>query len=315
MKTILNVAATTRRPKRAGHAALYFCEPSGKQTLKRRYQNVSRLRQHPVVGILSLCLAVVMIFACVGCQLVGKEKDTLHLLTPLTEEMVRFYYDLSPEDEITQEMLDGVTSLFIYRDMTIVNAIKDYEPTTNGVPVTEEWPFEGQRYTIDELGEFTILNFEVNYADTEDSFAAARNQGDPMHMIGCVNYIRRNYMETVVFATVQKEFESDIDAQERDDAEFMCKQFKAYWVLKDQNILTNERQKTELLEAFPGCDEYPYYVFDPTASTAELMRMYVRMGHVGLLENRILENGTIDPDIFKVFPNLTDLHIVGILQA
>ena len=41
------------------------------------------------------------------------------------------------------------------------------------------------------------------------------------------------------------------------------------------------------------------------------MRMDVSMAHVGLQDNRILEEGAIDPDIFKIFLNLTDLHIVA----
>lgn len=158
-------------------------------------------------------------------------------------------------------------------------------------------------------------------------FAAARNQGNPTRLVGCMNYVPRNYLEGAVLTTVQDVFlETDGFTQKHVNGmgevsyphrqgDFVYKQFKAYWVLKDYSLLNSERQKREILIAFPGCDEYPYYIFDPTASRAEWMRMYVRMGHVGLLDNRILEEGTIDPDIFKVFPNLTDLHIVGIPQA
>lgn len=334
MKTILNIAASVQPRRRAGYAAQFFCEPNAKQTVKRRYRNLEGKGLHPVARFLALCLAVMMVFACVGCQLIGKKKNTLHLLTPLTEEMVRFYYDLSPEDTITQEMLDGVTSLFVFRDMNIVNAISEYEneaKLTYGavpdIPVTEEWPWEGQRYTIEELAEFSIVDFEVNFADTEGSFAAMRNQGDPTRLLGCMNYIPRNYMETVVFSSIQKAYAESEEHEELHTTpdgglyvrayrgDYFQKQFMAYWVLKDYDLLTSEQQKQKILMAFPGCDEYPCYIFDPTANRAELMRIYVHMGQAGLLDNRILSEGTIDPDIFKVFPNLTDLHIVGIPQA
>ena len=314
MNTILNIAATTQSPKRAGHAAQFFCEPSGKQTLKRRYRNMSNKRLKPIVRITAVCIAMTMVFACVGCQLVGKKKNTLHLLTPLTEEIVRFYYGLSLEDEVTQEMLDGVTSLHVYRDMTVVDAVRRAK-TESEINAAEELPFKGQRYTIEEIGDFIIVDFEVNYKDTEgESFAAARNQALSANSIGCMNYIRRNYMETVILPKVESTFEGYVDHNGKESGEYRYKQFKAYWVLKDQNILTNDRQKEAIITAFPGCGDYPYYVFDPTASTAEWMRAYIIYAHAGLLTNRIIDTDKIDPAMFEVFPNLTDLKITGLTE-
>ena len=314
MKTILNIAATTTTPQRARHAAMHFCEPSGKQTLKRRYRNMSNKRLQPVVRMMTIFLAAIMVFACVSCQLIGKKKSTLHLLTPLTEEMVRFYYDLSPEDEITQEMLNGVTSLHVYRDMTVVDAVRraDFEGKINAA---DELPFKGQRYTIEEIGDFIIVDFEVNYQEKDgESFAAARNQALSATPIGCMNYIHRNYMETVILPKVQSEFEGYVDYHKKLNGEFRYKQFKAYWVLKDYNLLNSERQKKEILIAFPKCDEYPYYIFDPTANTEERMRAYIYYAHAGLLTNRIIDTDKIDPAIFDVFPNLADLKITGLTE-
>ena len=314
MKTILNIAATTQSSNRAGRAVQFFCEPSGKKTLKRRYRNISRKRLHPLVRMTALCLSAVMVFACVGCQLVGKKKNTLHLLTPLTEEMVRFYYGLSLEDEITQEMLDGVTSLHVYRDMTVVDAVRRAD-SEGKINAADELPFKGQRYTIEEIGDFIIVDFEVNYQEKEgESFAAARNQALSTTPIGCMNYIHRNYMENVILPKVQSEFEGYVDYNNKLNGEFRYKQFKAYWVLKDQNILTSDRQKLEIIAAFPGCGAYPYYVFDPTANTEERMRAYIYYAHAGLLTNRIIDTDKIDPAIFDVFPNLTDLKITGLTE-
>ena len=314
MKTILNIAATTQPPKKTGHAILFFCKPSGKRTMKRRYRNLSDTRLRPAARILALCLAVVMVFACVGCQLIGKKKNTLHLLTPLTEEMVRFYYGLSLEDEITQEMLDGVTSLHVYRDMTVVDAVRRAD-SEGKINAADELPFKGQRYTIEEIGDFIIVDFEVNYQEKEgESFAAARNQALSTTPIGCMNYIHRNYMENVILPKVQSEFEGYVDYNNKLNGEFRYKQFKAYWVLKDQNILKSERQKSEIIAAFPGCGVYPYYVFDPTANTEERMRAYIYYAHAGLLTNRIIDTDKIDPAIFDVFPNLTDLKITGLTE-
>lgn len=314
MKTILSIASTVQKPNGGGRAAHFFCEPSGKQTMKRRFRNLTDGRLRHTVRIIALLLAIVMTFACVGCQLIGKKKGTLHLLTPLTEEIVRFYYGLSLEDEITQEMLDGVTSLHIYRDMTVVDAVRRAE-SEGKINAADELPFKGQRYTIEEIGDFIIVDFEVNYKEMEgESFAAARNQALSTKPIGCMNYIHRNYMETVILPKVQSEFEGYVDYNNKLNGEFRYKQFKAYWVLKDQNILTSDRQKLEIIAAFPGCGAYPYYVFDPTGTTEERMRAYIYYAHAGLLTNRIIDTDKIDPAIFDVFPNLTNLKITGLTE-
>ena len=314
MKTILSIASTVQKTNGGGRAAHFFCEPSGKQTMKRRFRNLTDGRLRHTVRIIALLLAIVMTFACVGCQLIGKKKGTLHLLTPLTEEIVRFYYGLSLEDEITQEMLDGVTSLHIYRDMTVVDAVRRAE-SEGKINAADELPFKGQRYTIEEIGDFIIVDFEVNYKEMEgESFAAARNQALSTKPIGCMNYIHRNYMETVILPKVQSEFEGYVDYNNKLNGEFRYKQFKAYWVLKDQNILTSDRQKLEIIAAFPGCGAYPYYVFDPTGTTEERMRAYIYYAHAGLLTNRIIDTDKIDPAIFDVFPNLTDLKITGLTE-
>lgn len=322
MKTILNIAATTQHRNRPRPAALNFCEPSGKKTLKRRYKNVASMRLRPAARITALCLAIMMVFACIGCQLTGKKKDTLHLLTPLTEEMVRFYYDLSPEDEITQEMLDGVTSLFVYRDMSVINAVREAEREGWAFGATRQRPYNEQRYTIEELAEYTILDFVVNYADTEDSFAAFRNQGDPMNLVGCMNYVPANYMQTVIFKATEEGFADGLTINSPEaglieyDGLFLHKQFMGYYLLKDISKLTSERQIKEIKLAWPGLeDQPPFYIFDPTADTYEWMCMYVSYAHVGLLDNRLLETNEIDTDIFKVFPNLTDLKIVGLNET
>ena len=44
------------------------------------------------------------------------------------------------------------------------------------------------------------------------------------------------------------------------------------------------------------------------------MRAYIYYAHAGLLTNRIIDTDKIDPAIFDVFPNLTDLKITGLTE-
>ena len=257
-----------------------------------------------------------------------KDPYTLHLLTPLTEEMVRFYYDLAPEDEITQEMLNGVTSLI--------------------VTVRQEWNFKGDdseqayynavlaeagTYTAEEIREKYFINYCVNYAETEgDSFAVLqknvyRQNGRHLYDIypetsaeetlpnvpegyifhsgpqylGSLHIIPKRYFETTVRPAWERAWGED---------SYLAKFTRSYYVYKELPQPTDGQINSasiRISERYTG--EADFYYFDPGAASREYVAMTLRFLSCGLLEHRILESAEIDKTVFDVFPNLTDLAI------
>ena len=249
-----------------------------------------------------------------------KDPYTLHLLTPLTEEMVRFYYDLAPEDEITQEMLNGVTSLIVI--------------------VRQEWNFKGDdseqayynavlaeagTYTAEEIREKYFINYCVNYAETEgDSFAVLqknvyRQNGSLVaeetlpyalegyiynsgpQFLGSLHIIPKRYFETTVRPAWERAWGED---------SYLTKFTRSYYAYKElpqpSDVQINSAS-IRISECYTG--EADFYYFDPGAASWEYVAMTLRFLSCGLLEHRISESAEIDETVFEVFPNLTDLSI------
>ena len=65
-------------------------------------------------------------------------------------------------------------------------------------------------------------------------------------------------------------------------------------------------------ETFPITADYPIYIFDPTASSTEYVRIMMIFQALGLWDNHLIE---IDVSVFKVFPNLQKLDLVGLKES
>lgn len=257
-----------------------------------------------------------------------KETYTLHLLTPLTEEMVRFYYDLTPEDEITQEMLNGVTSLFV-----TVRQEWNFKEDDNEQAYYRAVLAEAGTYTPEEIREKYFINYCVNYAETEgDSFAVLQKNvymqnGSYLYgtypetvaeetlpyaledyiiysapqFLGSLHIIPKRYFETIVRPAWEMAWGEEA---------YLTKFTRSYYAYKElpqpSDVQINSAS-IRISERYTG--EADFYYFDPGAASWEYVAMTLRFLSCGLLDHRILESAEIDETVFEVFPNLTDLSI------
>ena len=241
---------------------------------------------------------------------------------------MRFYYDLAPEDEITQEMLNGVTSLI--------------------VTVRQEWNFKGDdsekeyynavlaeagTYTAEEIREKYFIHYCVNYAETEgDSFAVLQKniyRQDGSHLydiypetsaeetlpnvlevyiynsgpqyLGSLHIIPKRYFETTVRPAWERAW-----GEEAYITKF-TRSYYAYKELPQPSDVQINSASIRISERYTG--EADFYYFDPGAASWEYVAMTLRFLSCGLLDHRILESAEIDETVFEVFPNLTDLSI------
>ncbi len=278
------------------------------------------------------CVLTLLISMLAGCTVAEKEPDTLHLLTPLTEEMVRFYYDLAPEDEITQEMLNGVTSLCV-----LVRQEWNFEWSESDQAYYRSVLAEAGTYTLEEIREKYLINYCVNYTETAgDSFAAlqknvyrqngrhlyapnpeAVNAGEKTRIPYAIEVEGDVHSEAVFIGTLQiipkRYFETTVrPAWERAWGEdsYLAKFTRSnYWYKElplphDAHI---NSASIRISERYTG--ETDFYYFDPGASSTEYVGMTLRFLSCGLFEHRISESAEIDETVFEVFPNLTDLTI------
>ena len=263
-----------------------------------------------------------------------KDPYTLHLLTPLTEEMVRFYYDLAPEDEITQEMLNGVTSLIV-----TVRQEWNFKGNDNEQPYYSEQAYynavlaEAGTYTAEEIREKYFIHYCVNYAETEgDSFAVLQKniyRQDGSHLydiypetsaeetlpnvlevyiynsgpqyLGSLHIIPKRYFETTVRPAWERAW-----GEEAYITKF-TRSYYAYKELPQPSDVKINSASIRISERYTG--EADFYYFDPGSASWEYVAMTLRFLSCGLLDHRILESAEIDETVFEVFPNLTDLSI------
>lgn len=70
-----------------------------------------------------------------------------------------------------------------------------------------------------------------------------------------------------------------------------------------------------MYETFPITADYPVYIFDPTASSTEYVRIMMNFQALGLWDNHLIEGNEIDTSVFNVFPNLQKLDLVGLKKS
>lgn len=325
MQTLLEVAARLTAWQRD---TLVLGLGSQKEQIERRFTSMKKTRLNKLYTVLALLLVCGMILGAsiifTACVPAKAADNPLETLTPLTDRIVRYYYDLAPEDEITDDMLEGITSLRLAVssvDTNIAslihtaeleeanwdeihlpdNASEDMIAWAHSVIESNKSAVE--RYTAervllaDLLEKKTLISFNINYADAaEGSYAASTANMETFE------YVPRRFYEETICASVNDDW--------------TWKKFNAFYCLKDaaDETLTG-RQRDEMLAMFPWAGEHPTYICDPARISRENLNLYYTMFAHGILDPQLLDSTAIDTAQFAVFPNLTTLELVGLTEA
>ena len=331
MQTLLEVAGNTRTPD--PNAALFFATLSrtGK-TMKRRFLSMKRTSptRARLCGILALLLIGAMLIgssiifnACIPAR--AAAESPLEALTPLTERIVRYHYGLAPEDEITLEMLEKITALKLsvssvdadieslllkalaedkllsLADMhlpddasaDLIAWTKTVVAGSNGAAAKRA----EERIALAELlADKTLVSFNVNYiAPAVGSYSALVGEAETFR------FIPRRFFEAEILAQIPDEWN-----RLKLGAFFNCKDASEF----------DGRDLDILLATFPGIGEMPTYIFDPSATAADLLQTYFCFSEHGILAPQLLDTPIIDTtSIYVAFPNLTTLELVGLTEA
>lgn len=245
---------------------------SQKQQIERRFTSMKETRLNKLYAALALLLvcamalgASVIFTACVPAE--ATAADPRDALTPLTERIVRYHYDLAPEDEITIEMLEGITSLKLS-----VSAVK-----------------------VAALDDQTLVNFTTNYIGAAEGSVDALLAGVEFHQM-----VPKRFFEETIIKNVP-------------ETEFQRKKVEAFYTLVDLDAFEHEREKAEKKLMYPGIENCPCYIFDPTAREADLNTIFTYLHDAGILAPQLLDSTVIDTaPIYAAFPNLTTLELVGL---
>lgn len=326
MQTLLEVAAQLTVWQRD---TLVLGLGSQKQQIERRFTSMKKTRLNKLYAALALLLvcamalgAAVIFTACTPIEAAADPRDAL---TPLTERIVRYQYDLAPGDEITLEMLEGITSLklavasvdtnietllteameqdgILTLDMlelpadssdSLIASMKNFVADCNDASARRA----SQRIELGEvLEEKTFVSFNVNYANAaEGSYEALIGTSETFR------FIPKHFFETTIRAQITDDWTQ--------------KKVMAYYTLKDYADMETERAKAELLAMFPGIDKHPTYIGDPFTTTCDHLTIYYHFYEYGILDPQLLDSTTIDTAQFAVFPNLATLELVGLTEA
>ena len=300
MRALLRVACMACPPQFA--ALHFFTRKSPGNAIKRRFLNMKNPTRRlsavliSFVLILALLLGSTVTFTACGILGRGAPEDNL---TPLTEFILRYYHNLGPEEEITREMCEAITSLelsvMLYDayPQLIEEALNGYGYSPNGLSGGY-----GIGEFIDALENKTLLDFKVNTHDApEGSYEALTADCD--------------YWTDMI---PEKVFEDILVMLDNDDKWNRVK-FDSFYQLLDLDQ-QNEIQIRKTLAEFPGIQKHPTYVVEPTRSVYDALLLHTMIHKVGVYDPLLIEGTTIDTDAIRAaFPNLEHLDLVGLRAA
>ncbi len=327
MQTILDVARATRVPTTP--ATLFFVGGGQtKRTLERRFFAMKKTRYPHLTRLvtLTLVLALALLSAATftACaELTGLEvhaaagEGYASELTPLAERIVRYHYDLAPEDEITDEMLAGITSLKL--SVADIDANLDQYRTA--------WAERAEEASR----EVDVLRTEAHWSDEViDKASNALNVNDE-RLAALVALLEE---KTLVHFTVNDSAYSDdpfavvpanffdatiTGAMPAGSWDYM--KLHAYYLHTQVDTATYTPERLEKYEEslamieslYAGATAKANYVCDPSANEVELALIVYLMSEYGILDPQLLDTTVIDTAaLYAIFPNLDTIELVGL---
>lgn len=296
MRALLAVACMACPPQFA--ALHFFTRHSPGDTIKRRFLNMKNPTRRlsavltSLVLILALLMGSTVTFTACGILGRGAPEDNL---TPLTEFIVRYYHNLGPEEEITREMCEAITSLEL--------SVTFYDAYTK---ILEDAISDSNRHGLkeqiaeflDALEEKTLLNIKVNTHNAPDGSYEAL-AADTLYWSDMVP---------------QNVFEGILEILKNYDAWDYSKLQSFYW-LCDANS-SNEVENQKIIAKLPGIQKQTTYIIEPSISPADTLYLHDMLYRIGVYAPLFIDGNAIDTDAIRAaFPNLEHLDLIGLSAA
>lgn len=254
----------------------FFAKSANAVFLKKRYANMKNYRRSPCAIALLAAVAIFMgavnTLTLSSCsEFVPEMTDTIKLSAPV-EMMVRAYFGLSKDDQITPELLDRITTLEIRANRTVpgriladfvVNGEEGYAKAVPTLALTNYWDSCVQP-KIDDI----VANAEDTAFYGEDSELVRTISDERISAIYC---LKNPYDHTLT-----------------------------------------ERALEELNLTYPVIREKgSLYIFDTFASDRELVNIYEFFDMAGLLDPWAVDSEYFDASCLEYFANLTEVTFTG----
>ena len=296
MRALLAVACMACPPRFA--ALHFFTRRSPGDTIKRRFLNMKNPTRRISAALTSLVLIAALLLCSTvtftACGILGRGAPEDNL-TPLTEFIVRYYHNLSPEDEITREMCEAITSLEL--SVTLYDAypkILEDALSASHRPSLKEQIAE----FLDALEEKTLLNIKVNTHDAPDGSYEAL-AADTLYWTDMVP---------------QNVFEGILEILKNYDDWDYSKLQSFYW-LCDANS-SNEVENQKIIAKLPGIQKQTTYIIESTISPADTLYLHDMLYRIGVYDPLFIDGTAIDTDAIRAaFPNLEHLDLIGLSAA
>ena len=296
MRALLAVACMACPPQFA--ALHFFTRHSPGDTIKRRFLNMKNPTRRlsavltSLVLILALLMGSTVTFTACGILGRGTPEDNL---TPLTEFIVRYYHNLGPEEEITRDMCEAITSLEL--------SVTFYDAYTK---ILEDAISDSNRHGLkeqiaeflDALEEKTLLNIKVNTHNAPDGSYEAL-AADTLYWSDMVP---------------QNVFEGILEILKNYDDWDYSKLQSFYW-LCDANS-SNEVENQKIIAKLPGIQKQTTYIIEPSISPADTLYLHDMLYRIGVYAPLFIDGNAIDTDAIRAaFPNLEHLDLIGLSAA
>jgi len=297
MRALLRVACMACPPQFA--ALHFFTRKSPGNAIKRRFLNM----KHPTRRLSAVLISLVLILALLmgstvtftACGILGRGAPEDNL-TPLTEFILRYYHNLGPEEEITREMCEAITSLEL--SVMLYDAYPQAIEEALNYPSGSWREKYGVEEFIDALEKKTLLDFKVNTHDApEGSYEA---------LTADCRYWTDMIPENVF---------ADILYRLKENDKWNYYKYQSFYQLLDFN-LEDEAHKQKMLTEFPGIQKQPTYMVESTLSVYDALFLHTMIHQVGVYDPLLIDGNAIDTDAIRAaFPNLEHLDLVGLRAA
>lgn len=266
--------------------ALFLSETSDKHFIERRYVNM-KLKptfKYPyalVALVLSVCLAFSGFVVWV-CGLPGDNgtnesiNNNYSTGSALLDEGIRAYYGLNADDPISAEMLEGIKTIEL-KPSTIFTQMDDF--SVNNL--------------AEKLSNGVFVEYVIN--------------GQAIDVLEAKLSIKRYE------GTIDPAVKAFSDSDQTNPQITLYRKWNAFYAKKDpSDPQLNDKDRADLIAAYPDTLTNPYYLLDPYSSNRELAMLAQIAYNSGLLDARYLEGGVFDASGLATLRNLEFAVFTGI---